>query len=903
MLIVLPLYAVKVYAKTDYTDFFVYYRAATRARFGLWDNIYTLNDGASPFRYAPWILPFFRPFAALSLRQAQLLWYFCQFAFFATGFGFLYRSARLISSERAGIATCFAVLFVLRFCLDCFTIGQSSSLMFLGYCLGLYGYMRGAYFTSGAGVFLPTLFKISPGFSFLLYPFSKFEEWIRAWLGPIVGLFVLSLATYVMVGGRSNFVLLFSKWRAIVASDDQYYDASHYGSQALKSFLLRLSHAGWIPQDTAYLTWFALSAAGCAFILWVWGTRRARSAEGKGYLYALGIFPYLWFMPETFKYSLAMLAIPAVLLAAAARRTRLAWFALGIGVLTLSLAGKDLMPDALFFGLQRASMPLLASVFLGAATLQALYRETVSWRLVHPLLPRPWESLPVEAHHDGISVLIPLSEDIPSRTCLNVVTELEEVLKARFGSNWELIWIAPREMSRLGAKLEELTRRFQKSKLVYSEDAGRGSCLREGFLHSSGRWIYLYRIEQPVGVQFVDLAIDHLKNGDDLIRANRRDPDTRFLIPVKNLRVAYRRHRLGMAFNRLARWALPGLLSVDTHSGHLLLSRAAAAQVFALQTTGDFLFDLEICVIAKAHGFRETELPVNLYLFEEKSGERILAEIISVFTGLPRLRRRYRQGCYDPLRTTEAITADDWGLSPAVNQGILALARRGVIRRVSLMANTRFLAEGLQELKSIPGIQLGMHFTLTYGRALSKNYRPRSPRELFFASLNPFSDRAELRRQIQEELRAQLQVFSDHGVTILYFDGHHHIHLIPGLIESLAPILKEARIHTVRLPYDPALKFTTKFPLLVLSMLARTSVERNGFKSLRVFYPQREHFLDHGLMRARINRNPSAEVIVHPASHNDIDGLEFPDSYTEGRVDEFKALQMLGFVLQSQEIS
>jgi hypothetical protein len=45
-----------------------------------------------------------------------------------------------------------------------------------------------------------------------------------------------------------------------------------------------------------------------------------------------------------------------------------------------------------------------------------------------------------------------------------------------------------------------------------------------------------------------------------------------------------------------------------------------------------------------------------------------------------------------------------------------------------------------------------------------------------------------------------------------------------------------------------------------------------------------------------MNQNPDAEIIVHPASHNDITTLEFPDSYTEHRVDEFLALRMLAFL-------
>ena len=632
-------------------------------------------------------------------------------------------------------------------------------------------------------------------------------------------------------------------------------------------------------------------------MLWVWATRRARTPEGKALQFALGIFTYLWFMPETFKYTLTMIALPVVLLLVTRQRSRLATVSLVFGIFVLSAAGKDLLPDFVFFGLQKISMPFFATLLIGATTLQLLWRNTVAWSDVPLQLPRPWEQLPRETLSEGMSVLIPLTERMPGRASLNVIVDLQNALRLHFGYQWEFIWIAPggSDIAHT-SKLQELVARFPQSKLVFTQDAGRGFALREGFLASAGKWIYLYRLEQPVGVPFFDEAIKKIQNGDELVRANRRDALTRFLIPVKNLRTAYRRHRLGLLFNRLVRLLLPKLETSDTHSGHLVMARTVASQIFALQTTGDFLFDLELCLISKSQGFREAELPVQLYLFEEKSGERILSEIISILLGLPRLRSRYRRGCYAPLKRAEAITADDWGISSAVNQAILNLARLGVVKRVSIMPNTQFFTEGLEELKKVPGIQLGLHFTLTYGRPLSPGYHPVPPKKLLFNLLNPFTGKTALRASIKEELRAQLKAMKAQHVSIDYFDGHHHIHLIPGLLDTLAPILKENGITTVRLPFDPELKFSAKFPLLPLSWLAQSAVKRHQFKSMTVFYPLRAHFLDHGLMRAKMNRNPQAEVIVHPASYNDIDELEFPDSYSNGRVDEFRALQMMGFL-------
>jgi predicted glycoside hydrolase/deacetylase ChbG (UPF0249 family) len=899
--IVLPLYAFKVYAKTDYTDFFVYYRSALRLKEHSYSEIYTLTDGASPFRYIPLLLPIFRPFAEVPLKAAQLLWYAFQYISFALGFLLLHRVARRIEVNRAAWATHLTFLFILRFCLDAFTIGQVSSLMFFGYCLAFYGFVAERDFLGGAGLVIPTFFKIGPGFSYLIFPFVKLNRCIRAWVAPPIVAVAMSAITLLMLGSFKVFSIVHSDWLNIVTHDDDYYDASHYGSQALKSVLLRLSNAGWISHPHVYLLWGILAVIGCSGILWIWATRRAQTAMGNGLLFSLGVFPYLWFMPETFKYSLTTLALPVLMLWISRDRSKLRRVALVFGIFTLSLAGKDFLPDSIFFGLQRASVPFLATLLIAAANVQLLWKNTLShkgrWHL-----PRPWEELPPSQRPDRVSVLIPIGSRFPSRASLNAVDDLQKRLTSKFDLNWEIIWISEYATSVHTdldvVNFKKLAERFPKGKVIHTAESGRGHSLREGFLRSSGEWIYLYRLEQPVDPIFFEKGIELLKSGYQLVRGNRRSDETRFLIPVKNLSLAFSRHRMGLVFNRLVRLFLPEVKTSDTHSGHILLTRKVAGEVFALQTSGGFLFDLELCVIAQAQNYRESDLPVHLYLFKEKSPDRILAEALSILTGLPRLRFRLRNGCYNKLSPPTGITADDWGLSRAVNHGIYELAREEVVKRVSLMANCSYLTHRLEDLKKIPSITLGIHFNLTYGRPLSPTYKTLPPKQLLFKFLNPFQSskvKQELIRQIQEELRLQLEVLKKNQVQIAYFDGHHHIHLIPGLLSSVSPILHEYGISTVRVPYDPSIWFSSKFPLNILSPILRHAVLKQGFKTMEAFYPQETHFQDHGKMRGKLNRNPHAEIIVHPASRNDIASLEFPDSYTEGRVQEYRALRMLGY--------
>ena len=209
------------------------------------------------------------------------------------------------------------------------------------------------------------------------------------------------------------------------------------------------------------------------------------------------------------------------------------------------------------------------------------------------------------------------------------------------------------------------------------------------------------------------------------------------------------------------------------------------------------------------------------------------------------------------------------------------------------MARTRYIDHGLEELKSLPGVELGLHFDLTYDRA--------TPGQLLWAWVRPGANRKALVQQAREELGSQLAVLGRHGIEPRYMDGHQHIHLIPGLLDGIAEPLHAAGIHQIRLPYDPGLWFTPKAPINLLSRLARSKLKKHGFVSLPCFYPQAAHFRDSGKLRARLSRDPDTEVIVHPSRQDDFAEFRIPDPYSTGRVLEFQALRMLAWIRPSSD--
>jgi chitin disaccharide deacetylase len=923
-----PLYAWKIWLKTDYTDFAVYYRAAARAQNGLWSQTYSLADGASPFRYAPLTLPLFRPLAALSYPVAKLVWFGLQYLWFGLGFLLLYRALKFARVRYPFAITAAASLFVLRFCLDCFTIGQVSSLLFLCFAASFAAWSFRRPGIASATLAIPAVFKIGPGILFALFLKGRSREKWRAITAPIALLAAWSLVLlawlFTALRGQADSVLgvwasLWSDWSNAVSKDSQYFDAAHYGSQSVKSFYLRLAASGTITPAFASALYAGTALAICAGTLAFWLCRKPRGVRGRAFFFASGIFPYLWVMPETFKYTLTALAIPVALLLAEVtngaqkdpeKRDRLTVFALIFGTLTLSLAGKDIVGDTLFFGLQKASIPLLATVFLGWATFRHAFRNSLpshftvnSKQLLGDLRPGPWEEAAPPASTDAtLIVAIPLFAgrelDFPLiGKLLERTHELLPTLEVRlepYGdrvSRFHPAWIYLSELS---------ARRNWKFAQSGEIQAVRSLALRHSFLRSSGRKILILQAEQPCEPTFFAEALRALERNSSedsagdldigLVRGNRRLAESRFRIPVKLLRLVYRRHRLGLRFNQIVRALLP-VSTTDTHSGLLALDRKLAAEAFALQSSKDFLFDLELSLVARTHGFREIELPVTLYLATEKRPARMAWETISILLGLPRLALRFRRGFYNPPAPNllqHHFTADDWGISPEVNRGILELARRGVVRRVSMMAKTRYLKEGLNELRNVPGVELGIHFDLTFERE--------RPRDLFFRWMLAGARRAGrevMARDVRAELDRQLKTLEAVGVSPVYLDGHHHIHLIPGIIDAIAERCHQAGIRRMRLPYDPALWWTKLAALNVLSLGARSTLRKRGFDTLPCFYPRPEHFMDPGRFRASLALRAGAEVIVHPARANDFAACGIVDPYSEQRVREYRALRML----------
>jgi predicted glycoside hydrolase/deacetylase ChbG (UPF0249 family) len=56
------------------------------------------------------------------------------------------------------------------------------------------------------------------------------------------------------------------------------------------------------------------------------------------------------------------------------------------------------------------------------------------------------------------------------------------------------------------------------------------------------------------------------------------------------------------------------------------------------------------------------------------------------------------------------------------------------------------------------------------------------------------------RREVERELRAQIERVSSMGVEPAHLDGHQHLHLLPGIFELVVRLCEELRVPRLRVP-------------------------------------------------------------------------------------------------------
>lgn len=157
------------------------------------------------------------------------------------------------------------------------------------------------------------------------------------------------------------------------------------------------------------------------------------------------------------------------------------------------------------------------------------------------------------------------------------------------------------------------------------------------------------------------------------------------------------------------------------------------------------------------------------------------------------------------------VNADDFGLTEGVNRAILDGHQNGIITSTTLMANGTAFNSAVAAALATPGLGIGVHLNLTQGQPVSSASRVPSIVMLegsFYPSPGKLA-RQVLRRRaklkdIETELRSQIEKVASAGIRITHLDGHKHIHLLPPIFSVVLKLAREYGIQCVRCPVEPA---------------------------------------------------------------------------------------------------
>jgi predicted glycoside hydrolase/deacetylase ChbG (UPF0249 family) len=170
---------------------------------------------------------------------------------------------------------------------------------------------------------------------------------------------------------------------------------------------------------------------------------------------------------------------------------------------------------------------------------------------------------------------------------------------------------------------------------------------------------------------------------------------------------------------------------------------------------------------------------------------------------------------------TLVITADDLGLAPGVNRGIIEAHDAGTLSSASMMVNTPAFAEAVALAASRPRLGVGLHLNLVAGAPLTDAPSLTDPRTGAFHPLRELARRALGGRVRAEEVRrecdAQLRALAAAGIHPTHLDSHRHAHALPGILPAVAASAHEAGLHWVRRPLD---RLSLRHPAASAKMLA-----------------------------------------------------------------------------------
>jgi len=156
------------------------------------------------------------------------------------------------------------------------------------------------------------------------------------------------------------------------------------------------------------------------------------------------------------------------------------------------------------------------------------------------------------------------------------------------------------------------------------------------------------------------------------------------------------------------------------------------------------------------------------------------------------------------------VCADDFGLSPAVNEAVERAHREGILNTASLMVAAPAAADAVRRARAMPSLHVGLHLVVIEGPAslppaeipLLVDRAGQFPSDQLRLGVRYFFQPA-VRRQLRREIAAQFAAFARTGLRLDHANAHKHMHLHPTIGRIMIEEGLRHGLPALRIPAEP----------------------------------------------------------------------------------------------------
>jgi hopanoid biosynthesis associated protein HpnK len=439
--------------------------------------------------------------------------------------------------------------------------------------------------------------------------------------------------------------------------------------------------------------------------------------------------------------------------------------------------------------------------------------------------------------------------------------------------DYEIVIVNDASTDRCGEMAERMAQDDHRIRVIHHpRNRGLGASIRTGL--SASRMQYVLYSDSDLPVDFACLK--------DVLP--RLTPETDLLIGYRLGRAeGIRRAIMSWTYNRLIRWVF-GLRVRDVNFAFKIIRRDLLERL-DLTSEGSFI-DAEMLLEARRAGCHLVEVGLEYHV--RRAGVSSLSSP-AVVIGILRELWYYLLREKLSVRKEVVVNADDFGLHADVNAAVLEAHRCGVVTSASVLAGGEAFEAAAAIARDNPGLDVGVHLALT-------EIQPCAPASQIPSLVGadgrfPHNAAALVRRlftrgiparQIEAELRAQIERVRARGLPITHLDAHQHVHVLPGVARVVARLAREYGISAVRLPREPIswprhLRLHRALRRIIESVVLRLACSRAArvFRRAGLVFPDRYFgFANAGHMASTIpglmaRLRPGLTVIgCHPGHDN-----------------------------------